>query len=173
MNQERFFENFMLGVTPGKIAVDNRAMNIAAVHKLANSAVLSLDILSRTLDHQIYNRSDIIDVFNKLVRKNRNLSIRILLYDCTKIVKHGHRLTNLASRVPSKISLRKLPDEITPCNQSMVVADGKGYLHNPLSDRYEGNVCFNDSGHCSELNRIFMDLWNQSKIDPELKRISA
>ena len=171
MKQERFFENFMLGVTQGEIPVDDRAMNIAAVHKLANSAILSLNVLSRNLDHQIYDRSDIIEAFSKLARRNRNSSIRILIYDCTKVIKYGHRLANLADRAPSKITIRKLPAEFTLCNESMIVADGKGYLHNPQSDRYEGNVSFNDTSRCGELNKLFTDLWNQSEIEPDLRRV--
>ena len=59
MKQERFFENFMLGITEGEIAVEDRALNIAAVHKLTSSAIHEVNIISRCLNHQVFDRRDI------------------------------------------------------------------------------------------------------------------
>ena len=47
MEAEQFFKNFILGVTEGEIVLETRAMNIAAIHKLASSAVNYLKIISR------------------------------------------------------------------------------------------------------------------------------
>ena len=159
MNQERFFENFMLGVTQGEIPVDERELNIAAVHKLASSAVRNINIISRSLDHQVFDRADIVEVLNKFIHRNRNSSLHILLFDGTNVIKSGHRLVNLADRVPSKITIRKLPKECITSNESFMTADGKGFLHNQQSDRYEGSVNFNDKTRCSELDKVFQDHW--------------
>ena len=172
MKQERFFENFMLGVTQGEISIEDKALNIAAVHKLASSAVLSLNIISRSLNHQIFDRSDVIEAFSSMIRKNRNSIIRIILFDSTNVVKHGHRLITLADKAPSKILMRKLPKEFSYYNESMVSADGKGFLHNPQSDRYEGSVSFNDHIRCAELDKLFTDFWHHSEITPDLRRVT-
>ena len=172
MRQERFFENFILGVTEGEIPVDDRAMNVAAVHKLASSAVHDINIISRNLNHQIFDRSDIVEAFSKFIRKNRNASVRIILFDNTNVIKDGHRLINLADRVPSKITIRKLPKEYNYYNESLMTADSKGFIHNPQSDRYEGNVSFNNHIVCTELNKIFTDHWHQSEVSPDLRRVS-
>ena len=172
MNQERYFENFMLGVTEGDIPVEDRILNIAAVHKLVSSAILDINIISRCLNHQIFDRSDIVEAFSRFIRKNRNANVRIILFDSTNVVKDGHRLINLADRVPSKISIRKLPREYAYYNESLLTADGKGFIHNPQSDRYEGNVTFNDHIRCAELNKIFTDHWHQSEVSPYLRRVS-
>ncbi len=173
MNHERFFENFMLGVTQGEISIEERALNIAAIHKLASLAVLNINVMSRSLDHMVFDRSDIIEAFSKMVRRNRNTSVKILIYDSTKIIKHGHRLINLADRLPSKFSVRKIPKDFTIYNEGLVTADGKGFLFNPQSDRYEGSVSFNDQTKCAELDKTFTDLWHQSEIEPELRRVSV
>ena len=172
MKQERFFENFILGVTAGEIQVEDCAMNVAAVHKLTSSAMLDINIISRCLNHQIFDRSDIVEVFSKFIRKNRNANVRIILFDSTNVIKSGHRLINLADRAPSKISIRKLPKEYAYYNESVVIADGKGFLHNPQSDRYEGTVSFNDHIRCDELNKVFSDHWHQSETSPDLRRVS-
>jgi hypothetical protein len=172
MKQERFFENFMLGVTEGEILVEDRSLNIAAVHKLASSAMLNINIISRNLNHQIFDRSDIVDVFSQFIRKNRNTCVRIILFDSTNVIKDGHRLINLADKVPSKISIRKLPKEYAYYNESLMTADGKGFIHNPQSDRYEGNVSFNDHMRCAELDKTFTDHWHQSEIPLDLRRVS-
>lgn len=147
-------------------------MNIAAVHKLATSAVLDINIISRSLDHQIFDRSDIVEAFSQFIRKNRNTTLKIILFDSTDVVKDGHRLINLANRVPSKISIRQLPKVVSTYNESLITADGKGSLHNPQSDRYEGSVDFNNHIRCGELNKVFMNYWHQCDISPDLRRVS-
>ena len=172
MNQERFFENFMLGVTQGEVIVDDRELNIAAVHKLASSATHNINIISRTLNHQVFDRVDIIDALNRFIHKSRTSSIRILLFDSTNAIKNGHRMINFADRVPSKVSFRKLSSEYAVYNESFVTADGKGYLYNPLSDRYGGTVNFNDKTRCTELDKVFSDCWNHSEPVADLRRVS-
>jgi hypothetical protein len=134
--------------------------------------VLSLNIISRSLNHQIFDRSDVIDAFSSMIRKNRNSVIRIILFDSTNVIKHGHRLITLANRAPSKILIRMLPKEFSHYNESMVSADGKGFLHNPQSDRYEGSVSFNDHIRCAELDKIFADFWHYSEVTLDLRRIA-
>ena len=172
MIQEQFFKNFILGVTQGEVLLETRAMNIAAIHKLACSAVSSLNIITRTLDHQVYDRLEIIEAISEFARRNRNSSVHILIYDCTNVVKNGHRLIHLAEKVSSKINIRKLPSHTTQFNESLMVADGKGFIHNPQSDRYEGIASFNDPTRCTELNKIFIDMWNHSEVEPYLRAVS-
>ena len=171
MNQERFFENFMLGVTSGHIPVDDRTLNLAAIHKLASSATRSLNVISRSLDHLIFDRLDIIEELSKLVRRSRSTNIKVLVYDNTHIVKNGHRLVALANRIPSKIAIRQLSDDFKDYNQSMVIADHLGFLHNQQSDRYEGIVSFNDPQRCAELSKTFSEFWDRSLEDKELRQI--
>ena len=171
MNQEKFFENFMLGVTSGHIPVDDRRTNFAAIHKFVCSATLSLNIISRSLDHTIYDRTDIVDAFSKFVRRSRNTNARILIYDSTNIIKNGHRLFALACKVPSKIAIRHLPDDFKDFNESMLIADHSGFLHNQQSDRYEGVVSFNDHQRCAELNKTFTNFWDRSHVDTDLRQI--
>lgn len=162
----------MLGITEGEIAVEDRALNIAAVHKLTSSAIHEINIISRCLNHQIFDRSDIVEVFSQFIRKNCNTSVRIILFDSTNVIKGGHRLINLADRAPSKITIKKLPKEYAYYNESLLTADGKGYMYNPQSDRYEGSVSFNDHIRCTELNKIFTNHWHQSEASPDLRRVS-
>lgn len=171
MNQEKFFENFMLGVTVGHIPVEDRPTNFAAVHKLVCSATLSLNVISRSLDHMIYDRADIVEAFSNFIRRSRNTSVRILVYDSTNIIKNGHRLYALAGKVPSKLNIRQLPDDFKDYNESMVIADRVGFIHNQQSDRYEGVVSFNDYQRCAELNKTFTDFWDRSLIDANLRQI--
>lgn len=172
MEAEQFFKNFILGVTEGEIVLETRAMNIAAIHKLASSAVNYLKIISRSLDSQVYNRVEIVDAISEFARRNRHSSVEILVYDCTDIIKNSHRLIHLAEKASSKINIRKLPGHLPPFNESLVIADNKGYLHNPQSDRYEGVVSFNDPTRCLELNKTFTDMWNLGEIEPYLRTVS-
>jgi len=172
MYSQNFFDNFILGVTQVEVSVENRELNIAAVHKLANSAIQNIDIISRSLNHQVFDRIDIKEAFNKFIHRSRNVNVRILLIDSTQVIKNSHRLVALADRAPSKISIKKFPKECAVYNESFMTADGKGFLHNPQSDRYEGSINFNDITRCSELTKIFSDYWHQSEPIADLRRVS-
>ncbi|MEM7304620.1 MAG: hypothetical protein AAF372_03740 [Pseudomonadota bacterium] len=172
MEEQQFFKNFMLGVTEGEVLLETRAMNIAAIHKFATSAVNYLKIISRTLDHQVYDQLNIIDALSEFARRNRHSCVEILVYDCTEIVRSGHRLIHLAEKMSSKINIRKLPAHMSQFNESLVIADNNGYIHNPQSDRYEGIASFNDPTRCTELNKIFSDMWNHGEVEPYLRSVS-
>ena len=171
MDQERFFENFMLGVTSGQISVDNRALNHAAVHKLFSSATHTLNIISRTLDHTIYDQTDITEKLSAFVRRGSHTKVQVLVYNTTDMIKRNHRLVLLADKAPSKVIIRKLPNELNQFNESMVTADKHGFLHNQQSDQYEGVVSFNDPQRCLELRSIFNGLWDRSLPDPNLRQL--
>ena len=162
----------MLGVTTGQISVEDRTLNLAAIYKFACSATLSINVISRSLDRLIYDRTDIVEAISKFIRRSRNTNVRILVYDSTNIIKNGHRLVNLANKVPSKIAIRQLPEDFKDYNESMVTADQTGYLHNQQSDRYEGVVSFNDITRCSELNKTFTDFWDRSLVDLDLRQFT-
>lgn len=171
MNQERFFENFMLGVTTGQIPVDDRNLNIAAVHKLASSASHQVNIVSRKLDHFVFDRSDIVEAFSNFIRRASHTKVRIVVFNSLEITKANHRLLALAHRAPSKIALRLLSPDYKEFNESFVIADKLGYLHNQQSDLYDGVVSFNDTIRCSELNNTFKEIWDRSVEDPNLRQL--
>jgi hypothetical protein len=171
MDQERFFQNFILGVTPGQVSVDNRTLNYAAVHKLFSSATHTLSIISRNLDHTIFDQADIISALSDFIRRGSYTKVQILVYDTTDMIKRNHRLGLLAEKAPSKIMIRTLPGEMNYFNESMVIADKHGFIHNQQSDKYEGIVSFNDSQRCLELHSIFNGLWDRSLPDPNLRQL--
>lgn len=171
MEEHRFFENFMLGVTSGQIPVDNRALNHAAIHKLISSATHIVNIISRTLDHTIFDQTDITDHVSHFIRRGSHTKMQVLVHDTVDIIKRNHRLGLLAEKAPSKILIRTLPVEMNQFNQSMVIADKHGYLHNNQSDQYEGVVSFNDTQHCLELHSLFNSLWDRSLPDPNLRQL--
>ena len=115
----------------------------------------------------------IVDAISEFARRNHHSSVEILVYDCTDIIKNSHRLIHLAEKASSKINIRKLPGHLPPFNESLVIADNKGYLHNPQSDRYEGVVSFNDPTRCLELNKTFTDMWNLGEIEPYMRTVSS
>lgn len=171
MNQERFFQNFMLGVTAGQISVDNRALNHAAVHKLISSATHTLNIISRTLDHTIFDQADITETMSDFIRRGSHTKVQVLVYNTADMIKRNHRLALLADKAPSKIMIRALSGKMNQFNESMVTADKHGFLHNQQSDKYEGIVSFNDPQRCLELQSIFNGLWDRSLPDPNLRQL--
>lgn len=168
----QFFDNFILGVTGSRVDIDSRELNAAAAYQLCRNATHTIHILSRNLDTMVFNHDPIVETLSQFVIGNSKARLKILIFDSDAVVKYGHRLLSLAQKVPSKVEIRVLSNETTWKNESMILADRTGYLFNPKSDRYEGEVDFCDANRNTELNRVFTEYWDRSELDNNLRRLS-
>ncbi len=171
ISTDNFFKNFILGVTNECIKVDSRSHNRDAVTKLLHSARDDVVIVSRYLDPTIYNNEEISSAALQHVKHSKHNSIRILVHDTAPMVKNGHRLLDLSQRVSSKIEVRTICDDYSQFNQSFLVADTIGYIHNLKSDLYEAEVNFNDKDRSKELMENFKEIWESSTQDTAIRRL--
>ncbi|MGH8468082.1 MAG: hypothetical protein ACREX3_11155 [Gammaproteobacteria bacterium] len=166
------FQEHTLGRTRVPIKLVTRGDHRQAMLRMVTQSRRTIDIVSRHLDPLIFNERDMVDAFKSLALRSRSVKIRILILDPSPLLHHVHRLVELALRLSSFFELRSPSPEHRSCNESMLIADRKGYVHSPLSDRYEGVANFHAPDVAKELLRRFDDLWQTALPDPNLRRLS-
>lgn len=166
-------ESFRLGETVGEIVVSTRAEVIEAVRMLACQARRCLHVFSFDLEPAVYDQLKFIDCVSELARSSPRAEIRIIIQDSGRIVRDGHRLIPLIHRLPSRLSIRRLNVEAGPLPEAWIAADEDGYLYRPNGEFYEGVADFHCPLRVAELVNRFKDLWEQSHLDPELRRLSV
>ena len=161
----------MLGVTSERIQIDNRQVNQDAILKLLSSAQNQISIISRHLDPTVFSKQAFIENASEFIRRTKTASIRILVHDTDPMVKNNHRILTLSQRVSSKIEIRTICNDYSQFNQSYVVADSLGYIHNLKGDLYDAEVNFNDPDKSKELMENFKNIWELSRQEAEVRRL--
>jgi len=139
--------------------------------ELTQQARRSLDIYTHQLDHKLFNGQSLHDAALELATYSRHSLIRIIVRDSTSAVKRGNRLVQLSYRISSRIQIRKPPIEYMADTLEYFIADKRGLMYRPLSNRYEGKLNFNDSINSRQLERSFNEMWEKSAADPELRQL--
>ena len=166
------FNEYKLGDSDKLITLDNREDNQLVVTAMARQCTRTVDIISRLLDPPIFDSTDFIDAIRQLIIKNRKPKIRVIVFDPDTIVKHGHRLINLAGDISSFIEIRKAHYQHKDYNECLFIADNIGYVHRNDAERYEANVNFKDPRQSRYLLKEFEEMWEVATQDPNLRRMT-
>ncbi len=164
-------ESFRLGESRGSIEVATREEAAAVALALAGQARRTLDIVSRHLDPWLYDQAAFVEAAKQLALGSRRALIRVLIQDVDPILRDGHRLVALAQRLPTFLQIRVPAPQFRDFNQAFLVADGVGYLHRELADRFEGKASFHDPAAARDLLRQFQPIWDAAEPDPNLRAL--
>jgi hypothetical protein len=164
-------DDLRLGETSLEFEVERQAEATAVAHALAGQAQRTLLLHTEDLEPAIYNEAAFLDAVSRLARSHGQSRIWILIQDARKIVQHGHRLIEIARRLSSSIQLRRPAPQYRTFHESFLLADGCGYLHRPIAARYEGTANFHDPGKVADYEKYFMEVWERSEQDEEIKRL--
>lgn len=165
------FKNYILGISESEIELDTVDQIRDLVLAMAQQASRTLDIYSRDLDPRIYDTPGFADAAGRVAAGGKYSRVRILLLDEDPIVKHGHRLLELARRLSSYIEIRRIHEDYKHYNNAYLVADGRGYCYRELSDRFESVCNFNDLPRSRELTDQFNEVWEHSPPASALRRL--
>ncbi|MBI1421849.1 MAG: hypothetical protein GC149_00195 [Gammaproteobacteria bacterium] len=165
------WSEYILGEHSDDIAIDTSEDNQAAAIRLASQGGRSLDIFSRDLEPRIYDNADFVDAVRALAVKTRDMHVRILVVDPDFIIKHGHRLIELARRLTSHMEIRKVHEDYCNNPEAYLVVDNRGLLHRKLASRYEAVVNFNNPMTATEMHNQFTEMWDRSKQYMDFKRL--
>lgn len=164
-------DDLRLGETSLEFEVERLTEARAVAHALAAQAQRTLLLHTEDLEPDIYDDSAFLDAVSRLARNHSQSRIWILIHDARKVVQHGHRLIEIARRLSSTIQLRRPAPQYRNHHESFLLADDCGYLHRPIAARYEGVVNFNDPGKVADFEKYFMEVWERSEPDEEIKRL--
>ena len=166
------FDKHILAETDRPFQIDTREENCMAVTAMTRQCSRTIEIISRLLDPPIYDSADFIDAVRQLIVNNRKTKIRVIVFEPDTIVKHGHRLLNLAGDLSSFIEIRKAHNQHKDYNESLFIADQVGYVHRSHAERFEASVNFNDLRRSKHLLTQFNEMWEVATQDPNLRRMT-
>jgi hypothetical protein len=164
-------DDLRLGETSLEFEVGRIAEARAVAHALATQARRTLLLHTEDLEPAIYDDSAFLNAASRLARDHSQSRIWILINDARKVVQHGHRLVEIARRLSSAIQLRRPAPQYCNDHESFLLVDGCGYLHRPIAARYEGTANFHDPGKVADIEKYFMEVWERSEPDEEIKRL--
>ena len=164
-------DDLRLGESSLEFEVESLAESTAVAHALAAQTQRTLLLHTEDLEPAIYDESAFLDAVTRLSHAHSQSRIWILIQDARKVVQHGHRLIEIARRMSSSIQLRRPAEQYRNYHESFLLADGCGYLHRPIAARYEGTANFHDPGKVADFEKYFMEVWERSEPDEEIRRL--
>lgn len=140
--------------------------------RLAQSASRYLCILSPRLDHAAFDTTALADALSALARASRQTRIRILISDSRDIVGRGHRLLQLARRLPSKVLIQKLAEHPDWNGETVLIRDRDGVLYKPGGADHDAFYEPASRASTARHLELFEELWRHSAGDPDLRSLS-
>ena len=166
-------DGYRLGETLAPLEVTTLEEAAAVALALARQAGRTLDIVSRQMDPRLFDTAEFAEAVTQLVLRSRRAQVRVLVQDVEPVLRDGHRLVVLSQRLPSVLQIRVPAEEYRTFNQAFVVADGTGYLHRSLADRFEGTASFHAPARARELLRAFQPIWDTAEPDPSFRTLGV
>lgn len=158
-------DNYQLAETDELLHLEGRDDCQLVSLAMARQAQRSLNIFSYDLEPAIYSTPEFYEAVRSVIAADTNSIVRILIYDINGTVHKGHRLLDLASRLSSRVQIRKLTKKY---HHAFMIADNAGVVDRANADRYEGTANFNAPGWAQNLQVFFNRAWEQSSRTPEI-----
>ncbi len=140
--------------------------------ELTCTARRHIRILSPHLDHAVFDRREFADSISALARRSRESLVKILVSDPRPIVQRGHRLMELARRLPSSVKLQKLAEHPDWQGETIVIRDSDGVLYKPRDSDEEGFYEPDSRASTQRHLELFDELWRFSAPDIEFRSLS-
>ncbi|GMQ88527.1 MAG: hypothetical protein BMS9Abin08_1783 [Gammaproteobacteria bacterium] len=174
MNNEENFRQFVelrLGISDMEIELPGRSDTLHATDLMLEQTQATLEIFSRDLDPELYDRQVFLDAVQQLCLRNRKARIRVLVQDPLSPIKRGHRLIELGRRLSSSIEIRQPNQDYHRYNEAFMIADECGLVHRPLADLFEGTANFYNPVEARRRLDYFTEVWDRSEPQTEFRRL--
>ena len=140
--------------------------------ELCRGASRYICILSPALDHLAFDNDGLSRALSALARSSRQTQVRILISDSRGLVGRGHRLLQLARRIPSSLRIQKLVEHPDWNGETIVIRDRDGVLYKPGGSDHEGFYEPDSRASAQKHLELFEELWRHSTQDAELRSLS-
>ncbi len=138
---------------------------------MLRQAKRDLAIFSYDLDPAVFDQIPFVEAFKALALRSRFSRIRLLIQDNTLVLQRGHRLVELAQRLPSVIEIRKPSDDFIDHPENFLLIDDCGYLHRKSPESHIGIACYHNRHRVNRLLALFDDAWEHGTPDRDLARL--
>jgi hypothetical protein len=148
----------------GPRAVGNREELTGARLQLLTAARYKLSIYLPRLPADVYSSPAEVAELRRIATSGRGAEIRVLLGDTADLLRDGHRLIDLAQRLPSALQIRVPADDQAEnrTSSAWLLNDGYGYLFLPDADRLEGRAALRDGPGQAPLLLQFEQMWERA-----------
>ncbi len=140
-----------------------------AVVTLAKLARHDLALMTPALGSGLYDGEAFYNAVSSLLRGNARSRMRLLLTSTASL--RAARLLSLAHRLPSRIEIRRAPDN-SDARTEMVIADERNYMLRLNAQRYDAEMGREWPRRAQQLAQQFNELWEASEPDAESRRLS-
>ena len=158
--------------TSERIRFDGREEATALVIELAQQAKHRICILGRNIDHVLFDNEEFIKCASRLARRSPRSEIKIIAQNTKANMQQGHRLIELAQQLSTAIHIRNPEKQQQTIQQTLFLVDDFAYLMCPRSTQYNGFANQYDRLEVRELTMQFNDLWQHSKADRSVRRLT-
>lgn len=136
--------------------------------KMLGDCRRKLQILSDTLDENIYGHTSLVDAISQLARSGHQVDIQILVRDFRPAIESGHKLLRLAQRLSSKIQLKKMTQQPQDTEMAFMICDMSGLVFQNDKTIYKGFANYKAAPEIKSLRDEFIYLWERAEVEKEL-----
>ena len=136
---------------------------------LCQKAQRSVRIFSESLDPVIFDSPEMALCLSELSRSGSRTSVQILITDSHSLRARGHRLLELAKRLPSfvQIKVTDAPEQLT--GRLVLLADQNNTLYMPDTADHRVRYEIDDRPLNRRLTEIFERVWQRSEEDANFR----
>ena len=163
--------SMQLGIDALEFSLQTREQVRSMAHRLAIQAQRELLLYTEDVEAVIFDQQPFLDAVSSLVRQHQDAHVWVLVENSRKTLQQGHRLIELSRRLSSRIQFRRPPPQYRNYGKTFLLCDDTGYIYRPLASRYEGSANFNNPGRTAVLKKYFMEVWEHSESDEEMRRL--
>lgn len=142
-----------------------------AALQLANQCERRIRIFSDHLLPDVYDNDDFCHAIQRLAVNHPYAQVQILVRDSLTLARQFHPLMATYHRLPSRIELRRLADDVESSHSEFVTGDDKSLLYVVNPSHFQGFLCLYTPVEARRLNDEFESLWNNSAPDPQVRRL--
>ena len=143
-----------------------------AVVALCQQARREICIQSPDLDHAVFSTAELVAAVSALARDSRQSRVRILVSDPRPLLQQGHRLLELARRIPSVVQLRTLAEHPDWNGETVVIRDHDGVLFTPGGEAQQGFYEPDSRASTRKHLELFEELWRHGNSDANLRSLA-
>ena len=140
--------------------------------ELCRGAIRYICIQSPRLDHAVFDKRELASMISALARRSRQTRVRVLIEDPRPLIQRGHRLLELARRIPSAMEIRRLPEHPEWTGETVVLRDQDGVLYKPGGSDHDGFFEPDSPASARKHLELFNELWRFSVTDDNLRSLS-
>jgi predicted GNAT family N-acyltransferase len=150
---------------------DGEAACVAALEEALRNPGRELAIYSQRLDPALFDAPGIEPALSTFARRAARVRVRILIHTHELLTGRTHGIVELARRLPSKVAIRRVADELASAEWSFLTWDRVGYVLIPNHLEPVASSNSYDPVTATRLMDQFDSLWASSHEDPELRTL--